>query len=52
MAGVDLNRTEFPRQFEEVVKEICAVKIDKLEFMKKGTLSDGESLIVDRREWK
>jgi phenylacetate-CoA ligase len=51
-AGVDLNRTEFQRHFEGVVKEICAVKIDKLEFIKKGTLSDNESLIVDRREWK
>jgi len=39
-------------EFEKVFKEICTVKIDKLEFIEKGTLSDKDSLIVDRRSWK
>jgi hypothetical protein len=40
------------REFENTVKEICTVKIDKLELIEKGTLSDSEGLIVDRRQWK
>lgn len=39
-------------EFENVFKEICIVKIDKLEFIEKGTLSEKDSLIVDRRSWE
>ncbi len=46
------ERTRLEREFESVFKEICAVKIDKLEFIEKGTLSEKDSLIVDRRTWK
>jgi phenylacetate-coenzyme A ligase PaaK-like adenylate-forming protein len=40
------------REFENVFKEICTVKVDKFEFIEKGTLTDKDSLIVDRRTWK
>jgi phenylacetate-CoA ligase len=46
------ERTRVEREFESVFKEICTVKIDKLEFIEKGTLSEKDSLIVDRRTWK
>jgi phenylacetate-CoA ligase len=46
------DRTKLEREFESVFKEICTVKIDRLEFIEKGTLSEKESLIVDRRSWK
>jgi phenylacetate-CoA ligase len=47
-----LEGEKIEREFENVFKEICIVKIDKLEFTGKGTLSEKESLIVDRRTWK
>jgi len=48
--GPERNRLE--AEFENVFKEICTVKIDKLEFIEKGTLSDKDSPIFDRRSWK
>ena len=51
-AGRQRDRTAFGREFEDVVREICTVKIDRLEFLEKGTLSDKDGLIVDRRDWK
>jgi len=46
------DQARFQSEFENVFKEICTVKIDKLELIEKGTLSEKESLIVDRRTWK
>ncbi len=46
------ERSRLEREFESVFREICTVKIDKLEFIEKGTLSEKDSLIVDRRTWK
>jgi phenylacetate-CoA ligase len=46
------DRARLDREFENVFKEICTVKIDKLEFIEKGTLTEKDGLIVDRREWK
>jgi phenylacetate-CoA ligase len=46
------DQAKLEAEFEKVFKEICTVKIDKLEFVEKGTLSDKDSLIVDRRSWK
>jgi len=46
------DQAKLEGEFENVFKEICTVKIDKLEFIEKGTLSEKDSLIVDRRIWK
>jgi phenylacetate-CoA ligase len=46
------DRTKVEREFENVFREICTVKIDKLEFIEKGTLSEKDNLIVDQRSWK
>ena len=46
------DRATFQREFEDFVKEVCTVKIDRLELLEGGTLSDNDSLIVDRRDWK
>jgi phenylacetate-CoA ligase len=46
------ERARLEREFENVFKELCTVKLDKLEFIEKGTLTDKDSLIVDRRTWK
>jgi hypothetical protein len=45
-------RQRIEGEFEKVFKEICTVKIDKLELIEKGTLQEKEPLIVDRRTWK
>src|SRR4030043_1753868 len=46
------ERIRLEREFENIFKEVCTVKIDKLEFIDKGTLSEKDGLIVDRRSWK
>jgi len=46
------DRARLERELENVFREICTVKIDKLEFIEKGALSEKDSLIVDRRTWK
>jgi phenylacetate-CoA ligase len=46
------DRAKLDREFENVFKEICTVKIDKLEFIDKGSLTEKDGLIVDRRTWK
>jgi phenylacetate-CoA ligase len=46
------ERVKLDREFENIFKEICTVKIDKIEFIDAGTLTDRDGLIVDRRAWK
>ncbi len=46
------DQARLEREFENVFKEICTVRMDKLEFIQKGTLSEKDSWIVDRRTWK
>jgi phenylacetate-coenzyme A ligase PaaK-like adenylate-forming protein len=46
------ERIKLESELESVFREICTVKIDKLEFIEKGTLSEKDNLIVDRRTWK
>jgi predicted secreted protein len=46
------DRARLEREFENVFKEICTVKMDKLEFIQKGTLTERDGLIIDRRTWK
>jgi phenylacetate-CoA ligase len=48
--GADRDKLE--REVENVFKEICTVKIDKLEFIDEGSLTEKDGLIVDRRTWK
>jgi len=47
-----LDQEKFQREFENAFREICTVKIDRVELLDKGTLSEKDSLIVDRRTWK
>jgi phenylacetate-CoA ligase len=46
------DQAKLQSEFENVFKVICTVKVDKLEFVGKGTFSEKDSLIVDRRTWK
>lgn len=45
-------RQRIEREFEDTFKEICTVRLDKIEFIKEGTISEKESLIIDRRSWE
>ena len=47
-----LDQEKFQREFENAFREICTVKVDRVELLKKGTLSEKDGLIVDRRSWK
>jgi phenylacetate-CoA ligase len=40
------------QELKETVKDVCGLKVDKVEFVKKGTISEKDRLIVDRRDWK
>jgi phenylacetate-CoA ligase len=48
----ELNEETFQREFENVFREICTIKVDRVELLEKGTLSEKDSLIVDRRTWR
>jgi phenylacetate-CoA ligase len=40
------------QELKETVKDVCGLKVDKVEFVKKGTISEKDRLIVDQRDWK
>ncbi|MDO9528325.1 MAG: AMP-binding protein [Syntrophales bacterium] len=50
--GEVADRDELQNSFENFFKEICTVKIDKIELIKPATLSEGDKLIVDQRSWE
>jgi len=50
--GEGVENSSAHLQVENLFKEICTVKIDKLELIDKGTLTEKDSLIIDRRTWK
>lgn len=45
------NIESIEADFRALFKDICTVKIDRIEFLQQGTLKDNK-LIVDEREWK
>lgn len=45
-------RQRIEKELETVFKEVCTVKIDKLELVEKGSFGEKEPLLVDRRTWK
>jgi len=46
------DQEKIKAEFENIFREICAVRVDRLELIEKGTLSEKDSLIIDRRTWK
>jgi len=40
------------QELKETVKDVCGLKVDRVEFVKKGTISEKDRLIVDQRDWK
>ncbi|HVO67086.1 MAG TPA: AMP-binding protein [Syntrophales bacterium] len=47
-----LDTKSLEEDLKRFFKEICTVRIDRLEFLKPGSLKDDDRLIVDQREWK
>ena len=43
---------EFQARFEKNFQEICTVNLDRVEFLKPGSLSADTKLLVDERTWK
>jgi phenylacetate-CoA ligase len=50
--GAAADRDELQNSFETFFREICTVKIDRIEFVEPVTLSEEDNLIVDQRTWK
>jgi phenylacetate-CoA ligase len=48
----DLLGNEFQARFEKIFQEICTVKLDRVEFLKPGSLTADTKLLVDERTWK
>lgn len=46
------DRDELQNSFENFFKEICTVKIDRIEFVEPATLSEDDTLVVDQRSWE
>jgi phenylacetate-CoA ligase len=44
--------TKHEQELKETVKDVCGLKVDRVEFVKKGTISEKDRLIVDQRDWK
>ena len=49
-AGIDTAKlaTEVNKKFQDT----CRIKLDKIEFVEKGTVSEGKQWIVDERKWE
>jgi len=49
-AGIDTAKlaTEVNKKFQDT----CRIKLDKIEFVEKGTVSEGKQGIVDERKWE
>jgi len=46
------SQNKLQKGFEDFFKEICTVKIDKIEFVQEGALAEEDKLIVDQRSWE
>ncbi len=46
------GKTGLEQELIETVKDVCGLKVDKVELVEKGTISEKDRLIVDRRDWK
>ncbi len=56
-ARLDVKNTASEREnlkarFEKAFQEVCTVKVDQVELVQPGSLSEDAKLILDEREWK
>lgn len=42
---------DLEQSFRDYFREVCTVRIDRVEFVKAGTLKEGEKQIIDQRTW-
>ena len=47
-----IDRKEFADDLNKEVQNLCRVKIDKIEFVEKGTIPEEHQKIVDERTWE
>ncbi len=50
--GTEVESVEFQERFKNYFREICTVKIDKVELVKVGTIPSEDKLIIDQRKWE
>ena len=46
------GNTRLEQELRETVKDVCGLKVDRVEFVEKGIISEKDRLIVDQRDWK
>lgn len=51
LAGETLDRTRLTEDLTRRFQDICRVKLDRVEFVAKGTIPAGQPKIVDQRKW-
>jgi phenylacetate-CoA ligase len=40
------------QELKETFRDVCGLKVDRVEYVKKGTISEKDRLIIDQRVWK
>ena len=43
-----MSHPDLPKAF----RDICRLKVDKIEFIARGTMPEGHKVIVDERAWE
>jgi phenylacetate-CoA ligase len=46
------GNTRLEQELRETIKDVCGLKVDRVEFLEKGIISEKDRLIVDQRDWK
>jgi phenylacetate-CoA ligase len=47
----EIGSSPWEEGFKKIFREICTVRIDKLEYLNAGEINSQEKLIVDQRQW-
>ena len=48
----DIDREELVKRLGESIREVCRLKLDRVEFMAEGAIADEHKIIVDERRWE
>jgi phenylacetate-CoA ligase len=46
------DNTRLEQELRDTVKDVCGLKVDRVEFVEKGIMSEQDRLIIDKRDWK
>ena len=52
LAGETIDREKFTRELQSSFQDACRLRIDKMNFVPKGTIPEDHKIIVDERSWE